>query len=89
MPYTVQPVITGWFGPVRDDILFDGGDPTKVREVPSIIYVIRGEGHMLLVDTGFSSADKCKAVMGLDCRREMPYQLILQQNDVKPQNVTP
>lgn len=87
MNYTIKPIVAGSFGYVRDDILFEGGDPTIVRMVPSYIYHVYGRGHSYIVDTSFSSPEKCRELMGLECRRDGDLRDLLEASGVHPETV--
>lgn len=87
MIYTIKPIVAGRFGPVRNDILFAGGDPAITHIVPSYIFHVYAPEHSYVVDTSFSSAEKCMRLMGLQCERDGELRDILEINGVVPEDV--
>ncbi len=83
MRWTIQSVLAGEFGMVRDDIKFQGGDPAITGMVPSILYLLRGEnGKQVVVDTGYRSTDEVTA-MGMVAKRAAAYSQILAEADIE------
>ena len=55
--------------------------------VPSYIYHVYAPDRSYVVDTSFSSPEKCRALMGLECRRDGDLRDILAANGVSPEEV--
>lgn len=87
MNYSIKPIVAGSFGYVREDIMFEGGNPAVSHIVPSFIYHISAPGHSYIVDTSFSSAEKCRRIMNLWCHRESDLSGLLLANGVIPDEV--
>ncbi len=87
MKWELYPILAGEFGMVRDDIKFRGGDPAARGMVPSLVYLLKGEGgRTAVIDTGFESAGAAEAI-GLVTKREKPLPDMLASMGVKPENV--
>lgn len=82
MIFKVKPILAGKFGPVRDDIKYKGGNPSRQEMVPSYIFHLKSDSLNVLVDMSFSSVEKCIELNGLQCERDGSLERILQNNGI-------
>lgn len=87
MFYEVRPILAGEFGPVFDSVKFRNGDITKAEMVPSYVYHVNSERREVLVDTSFTSAEKCTELLGLKCLRQGSFLDLLRKNGVDPEKI--
>lgn len=87
MRWIIRPLLGGEFGMIRDDIKFQGGDPSVQGMVPSLLFLLQDEhGSQAVVDTSFRDVEEVRA-MGLVAKRERPLRELLARAGVRPQKV--
>jgi len=84
MKYNINPIIAGYFGPIKKNNLYCDGSPNEKLFVPSYIYSIKSSEKNILVDTSFGNVDKWEEITGLKCKREKSFEKILESHDIDP-----